>query len=262
MPMPYPRDAEPPELALVMPIYNEAVNVHAVVTEWFDWLQSFGVDFIFLAINDGSTDQTAEKLNELASSLGASLKVIDKPNSGHGRSCRHGYELALKEGARWILQVDSDGQCDPTYFRHFYGRRKDHDCLFGYRRTRDDGLGRVLVSFCCRMLLWATTGTYLRDPNVPYRMIRAGALRTALHRIPPDFDLQNIALTFALKREPELRWKHIPIHFRARRAGENSINYPKIIKLGLNLLRDFGRIRNSDGHVWGRPAWLRRRAVS
>jgi hypothetical protein len=40
-----------------------------------------------------------------------------------------------------------------------------------------------------------------------------------------------------------LRWKYVPIHFRARQGGENSINYRKIIRMGLNMLRDLRRVR-------------------
>jgi glycosyltransferase involved in cell wall biosynthesis len=256
------REPEAPELALVMPVFNEAENASAVVHEWFDCLRNLGANFMFLAVNDGSTDNTAEVLARLGTELGPRLRVITKRNSGHGRSCRTGYELALAEDARWVLQVDSDGQCDPAFFPKLYANRAHYDCVFAYRRSRDDGWGRVVVSFCCRMLLLIATRTYLRDPNVPYRLIRADALRAALTRIPADFDLQNIALTFALSRDRKLRWKYLPIHFRARRGGENSINYRKIVKMGLKLLRDFGRIQDQDSSGWHRPLWARRRAVS
>lgn len=250
------------ELAVVMPIFNEEVNVRAVINEWFGCFQVLGIDFAFLAVNDGSTDQTTDVLEALVKELGPRLRVVTKPNSGHGRSCREGYEQALAEGASWIFQIDSDGQCDPAFFPELYAARAGHDCLFGYRKTRDDGLGRVAVSFCCRTLLRLFTGTNLRDPNVPYRLIRAGALRAALRSIPADFDLQNIALTFALKRELDLRWKHLPIHFRARRGGKNSLNFRRILKMGFNLLRDFRRIGTEDSTGRQRLAWQRRRAVS
>lgn len=256
------REAQPPELVVVVPVFNEAMNIRAVVSEWFDCLRAIGADFAFLAVNDGSTDNTREVLTELAGKLGSRFRVVTKPNTGHGRTCREGYEQALAEGATWIFQIDSDGQCDPAFFPEMYSARADHDCLFGYRTRRDDGWGRTAVSAFCRTLLFVISGTYLRDPNVPYRLMRAGVLRTAFHRIPADFDLQNIALTFALNQEPDVRWKHVPIHFRARRAGENSINYRKIMKMGINLLRNFGRLRHEECPRWPRMAWTRRRAVS
>ena len=252
----------PANLAVVVPVYNEAANIVAVLDEWFSCLENVCPNFVLFAVNDGSKDDTAQILESLRGELGPRLRVVNKPNTGHGLTCREGYELALADGAEWIFQIDSDGQCDPAFFQNLYDNRVQHDCLFAYRRTRDDGAGRVVVSFCCRSLLWLVTGNYFRDPNVPYRLIRANALRKALRQVPADFELQNIGLTFALKQGQELSWKYFPIHFRARRGGENSINYRKIAKMGINLLRDFRRITHEDSHTWWRPRWARRRLAS
>ena len=252
----------PPDIAVVMPFYNEAANISAVLREWFSCLRIVSSNFVLFAVNDGSRDETAKILGALSAELGPRLRVVNKANSGHGLTCREGYELALAEKVEWILQIDSDGQCDPVFFNTLYRNRAEYGCVFGYRRTRDDGFGRVIVSFCCRLLLWLVTGTYLTDPNVPYRLMRANALRKALRQVPADFELQNIGLTFALKQGQELAWKYVPIHFRARRGGENSINYRKIAKMGINLLRDFRRITHEDSHPRWRPRWARRRLAS
>jgi dolichol-phosphate mannosyltransferase len=252
----------PPDIAVVMPVYNEAANISAVLHEWFSCLQIVSPNFVLFAVNDGSKDETAKILATLRAELGPRLRVVNKTNSGHGLTCREGYELALAENVEWIFQIDSDGQCDPVFFNTLYRNRAGYDCVFGYRRTRDDGFGRVIVSFCCRLMLWLVTGTYLTDPNVPYRLMRAKALRKALRQVPADFQLQNIGLTFALKQGQELTWKYFPIHFQARRGGENSINYRKIAKMGINLLRDFRRITHEDSHTRWRPRWARRRLAS
>jgi len=251
-----------PELAVVMPVYNEAVNVASVVRDWFACLEKLGPSFVFFAINDGSKDETKSILTALGSELGPRLRIVNKQNSGHGRSCREGYELALNQGAAWIFQIDSDGQCDPEFFPAFYREREAHDCIFGQRTSRDDGLGRVLISKCCSLLVSVVTGIIVKDANVPYRLVRATALRGALRKIPADVDLQNIALSVVLKRNSALRWKYFPIHFRARRGGENSINYRKIAMMGVRFLRDFYRINHEDSHTWRRPRWTRRRLAS
>lgn len=251
-----------PELAVVMPIYNEATNIGAVLQEWFACLGRVAPDFIFFAINDGSKDDTAAVLASLAPELGPRLRIVNKPNSGHGRTCREGYDLAIRTGARWVFQIDSDGQCDPAFFETIYRERAAQDCVFGYRRTRDDGFGRLAITRSYRLLLWALTGAFMRDANVPYRLIRTSTLRLALCGVPADIDLQNIALTISLTRQPDIRWKDVPIHFRARQGGENSINYHKIAKMGARFLRDLQRISHEDSHTRWRPRWARRRLAS
>jgi glycosyltransferase involved in cell wall biosynthesis len=257
-----PQQFTAPELAVVMPVYDEAANIAFVLRDWFACLDNVAPNFVLLAINDGSKDDTASILKSSAIELGARLRVMNKPNSGHGRTCREGYELALAANACWIFQIDSDGQCDPAFFRTFYEERAGYDCIFGYRRTRADGVGRLMIARTYRLLLWLLTGAFMRDANVPYRLIRANALRRALRHVPADVDLQNVALTIALKREPNLRWKDEPIHFQARQGGTNSINYRKIVKMGLKFLGDFGRITHEDPHSWRRPRWAGRRVAS
>jgi dolichol-phosphate mannosyltransferase len=231
------------ELAVVMPIYNEEANIEGVVTEWVLELNRLGISFALLAINDGSKDGTGRVLRRLAESHPGSVMPIDKANAGHGRACRTGYGLAIQHGSTWMLQIDSDGQCDPRFFSSFWNGRDGADCIFGVRTTRDDGMARVLISAACRIMTSLLCGIDLKDSNVPYRLIRTSALEKALPRIPDDFDMQNVALTVTLKRDPALRWRYVPIHFRDRQGGTNSINFSRIVSMGWELLRNLNRIQ-------------------
>jgi glycosyltransferase involved in cell wall biosynthesis len=230
-----------PELAVVMPVYNEEATIGTVLTDWLQALRALGMSFRFLVVNDGSTDRTADIIREQAGNS-PQLQVIDKSNSGHGRSCRVGYDTALQQNAHWIFQIDSDGQCDPQFFPQFWNARHDADCVFGNRVTRDDGWMRVFVSFCCRVLLWFCSGSYVVDPNVPYRLMRADVLRQTLPRIPATLDLQNILLALALKKDRTVRWLVVPIHFRARATGASTINLRRIVAMGWEMLTDLKRI--------------------
>ncbi|MDD5349519.1 MAG: glycosyltransferase family 2 protein [Chthoniobacteraceae bacterium] len=232
-----------PDLILVMPIYNEEANITQVISEWLPVLSNLGIRYELFAINDGSKDRTLPILQSLACEHPGNIVVIDKPNSGHGRSCRAGYERALERSARWILQIDSDGQCDPSYFPSFWSQREEADCVFGFRSTRGDGLVRKLISRSCGVLSSLVSGVNVRDANVPYRLMRNEALAQALPRVPADFDVQNIALTVALKRCQGIRWRYVPIHFRDRQGGVNSINIRKIAKMGWKMLNELRRVQ-------------------
>lgn len=225
-----------------MPIFNEEVNIALVLDEWSFQLRQIAGSFTIYAVNDGSTDGTRLALEKYQMNHPEFLTVLNKPNSGHGRSCRHGYDTAIAAGASWVLQIDSDGQCDPKYFTEFWNQTDKANCIFGLRTTRDDGFGRVVISAACRFLTMLWTGSYLRDANVPYRLMRGDVLANALKKIPPDFNIHNVALSLALKRDPLVRWAYVPIHFRDRQGGVNSINFRKIFKMGWEMLRDLKRI--------------------
>jgi glycosyltransferase involved in cell wall biosynthesis len=230
------------ELAVVMPIYNEEANIEAVVTEWVEELNRLGISFALLAINDGSKDGTGFALQRLAERYPGSVTPVEKRNGGHGQACRTGYSLAVEGGSDWTLQIDSDGQCDPRFFSSFWSCRDEVDAVFGVRKTRDDGLSRVLVSAGCRIATSLLCGIDLKDANVPYRLIRTSVLKEALIRIPNDFDMQNVALTLTLKRDSSLRWKYVPIHFRERQGGTNSIHFKRIVRMGWELLINLHKI--------------------
>ena len=225
-----------------MPVYNEEASIETVISAWLQAFARQEINFRLLAVNDGSTDMTLSILQRLQTQFPEQLLVLDKLNSGHGRACRTGYEAALQKSTPWIFQIDSDGQCDPAFFPEFWAKRQEADCIFGVRVTRDDGILRKLISAACRLLTAIATGHDLRDPNVPYRLIKRAALSDALQRVPNDFDLQNIALTLALKRNPALRWAYIPIQFRARQGGKNSANLRKMMKMGFRMLMQINRV--------------------
>ena len=233
-----------PELVIVMPIYNEAANISGVITEWLSTFEKMDVCVELLAVNDGSVDSTGEILKGLAETHPGKITVANKPNSGHGRSCRYGYELALKSPAEWVLQIDSDGQCNPEYFPAFWNQRSEADCVFGMRKTRGDGYVRKLVSRTCNALSSLVAGVNMKDANVPYRLMRKSTLAQALVNVPHDFDVQNIALTVALQRCSKVRWKYVPIHFRNRQGGVNSINLPKIARMGWTMLKELRKVKN------------------
>ncbi|MCL1942784.1 MAG: hypothetical protein FWF54_04460 [Candidatus Azobacteroides sp.] len=62
-----------------------------------------------------------------------------------------------------------------------------------------------------------------------------------LQLIPEDFFLSNVALcAIAVKRKEACRW--IPITFKPRQGGVNSINMKRILKIGWKALGDFRNI--------------------
>jgi glycosyltransferase involved in cell wall biosynthesis len=230
-------------LVVVMPIYNEEANITSVVREWSECLRQLGIPFQLVALDDGSRDRTHDILLEIESSQPETICVVSKPNGGHGSTCRIGYDIAVRSNAEWILQIDSDGQCEPKHFAAFWSKRDNHDCVFGVRTSRDDGPARIATSAICRFASSLICGQDLRDPNVPYRLIRRTALERALRHIPANFNIHNVALTYVLKKLPGLRWDYVPIHFPDRKAGENSINVLKVVTWGAEMLLELLRIR-------------------
>src|SRR5690554_4153241 len=93
---------------IVMPAFNEEASVFTVVREVTAVLPGVSC----LVVDDGSSDRTAE----LAARAGA--VVVRLPfNLGVGGAMRVGFKYALDNGFHNVVQIDSDGQHDPTNVR-------------------------------------------------------------------------------------------------------------------------------------------------
>lgn len=232
-------------LAIVVPVFNESGTIEKVINSWMETLDRSKTDYQFILINDGSTDATLEVLKSMESAHPDRIVVVDKPNSGHGRTCRLGYDAAVASAqVEWVLQIDSDGQCDPSYFNEFWDKKDEVDCVFGQRTTRDDGIARSVTSKVCKLGATLLGGKDMVDPNVPYRLMRKTTLAVALAAIPASFDIHNVAITFVLKKDAHVRWAYIPIRFLARQGGSNSINLLNVAHLGISMLIDLARLNS------------------
>ena len=231
-----------PELLVVMPAYNEEAAITPVVESWFAALDRTVGNFVLRVIDDGSKDSTREILEGLLQTFGPRLELHSRPNRGHGQTCLEGYREAIGRKIPFILQIDSDGQCDPVYLAEFWGLRHDHDVIYG-RRSREDGFVRFIASFTLRHLVRVLEGVRCVDPNVPYRLMRTDACAPAITAIPPTFDLANIALSIQLARQPHLREATVPIRFRERLGGEPSVPLHRFAGKAVELFRQLRELR-------------------
>ena len=232
------------ELQVVIPVYNEQSNIGTVIDQWCAQLDACSIRYSILALDDGSTDGSASVLHLLQQTWGARLELVRQPNSGHGPTILKGYRLAIERQVPWILQIDSDGQCDPGYFPQFWAERENHDFIAGYRARREDGLGRVFISLVLRGVILLISGANCRDANVPYRLMRTAAIAPLVEKIPPTCFFTNVGLT-VLAQRAKLRFALIPIVFRARLGGTTTVPYRKMGRHALNLYRNLTELLGS-----------------
>jgi glycosyltransferase involved in cell wall biosynthesis len=226
------------KLWVIMPAYNEEECVRHVAEEWLQTLKQHYPDFIFLALNDGSKDSTLAILNSIASKE-KSFHVVDKLNSGHGQTCLEGYKIASKEAAEWILQIDSDGQCDPVYFDTFLHKASGERIIYGWRKSRDDGWRRLWLSRFVTLAAFVATGVWVKDCNVPYRLMHKTTLESIVGLVPRDFYLVNILVAVLQEKYFGIAW--VPIHFRNRMGGTASVKTYSFVKHGVKLFRQLKR---------------------
>ncbi|MCZ7600711.1 MAG: glycosyltransferase [Gammaproteobacteria bacterium] len=85
------------DLAIVMPVYNEAAVVGGVIRDWIRVLMAQGCDFRYWVIDDGSTDATVDILTELAV-VYPEVKIERQPNLGSRCRLPHGIPACARRG--------------------------------------------------------------------------------------------------------------------------------------------------------------------
>jgi len=228
------------KLYIVIPAYNEAENIDKVIKDWYPIVEKIGNGSKLVIIDDGSKDDTYSKMKQYATTMEA-FEPITKPNGGHGATVLYGYHYAIKEGADYVFQTDSDGQTIPEEFWEFWKIRKAHDMIIGHRKGRQDGISRIFVTKTLKLVLRLCFHVSVTDANTPFRLMKAEVLKENIKLIPKNYNLSNVIISVIYAKK-KLLVKYLPVTFRPRQGGVNSINMKKIFKIGKQAFADFRKI--------------------
>ena len=228
-------------LYIVMPAYNEEANILGVIDSWYSILENKSPDSRIVVADSGSKDATHNILVKYRNSH-PQLEILENTDRQHGPKVIALYDYASKNGADYIFQTDSDGQTNPKEFNAFWEERKDFDGIFGNRTVRGDGKFRAFTEKVVCFLLKLYFKVKVPDANAPFRLMRANVVKKYLYRLDPDYNLPNIMMTtyFSYYKESMVFRE---ISFKPRRAGKNSVNIPRIIKIGWKALGDFRKLK-------------------
>ena len=228
-------------LYIVMPAYNEEETIEDVVLQWYPVLEGKSEQSRLVIADSGSTDKTHDILLKLRENH-PKLVILEKTLKQHGPKLIALYKYAISQGADYIFQTDSDGQTNPVEFEAFWELRKNYDAILGHRAVRGDGASRAFVEKVVCLLLRLYYGVNVPDANAPFRLMRSSVVDKYIVRFQPDYNLPNIMLTtFYSFYGEKLCFREIT--FKPRQGGANSINIPKIVKIGWHALGDFAKFK-------------------
>lgn len=230
-------------LFIVIPAYNERDTIRQVIEEWYPIVETVSEDSRLVVVNDGSKDDTYEIMKKCAGERPQFI-ALTKANSGHGATVLYAYQYALEQKADYIFQTDSDGQTRPEEFWPFWEQRNEYDMVIGYRKGRQDGRSRIFVTKVLKLTIRLCFGVTVTDANTPFRLLEANTLRKNIEMVPENFNLSNVILSVIYEKKKQ-RIKYIPITFRPRQGGVNSINLKRIFWIGIQAVRDFRKINKT-----------------
>jgi dolichol-phosphate mannosyltransferase len=233
------------DLVVVVPVFNEAPALPLWFREWDQAFSNCGLRPLIIFVDDRSTDESPSILARYSAARGSDCTLVirndDQNRKGHGHACMLGYREAINRKSNWILQLDSDGQCDPQVFADVWRARSMKEPVFGCRTNRLDGDLRTLSSKIVRALATAIFQVDVPDPNSPYRLMPTNLLKPILFFVPDGFVLKNIAIaTMFAKRHGTIR---ISTTFRLRTSPGTEKPLWFFVQNGLVLFFDLLSLR-------------------
>ena len=200
--------AEAKDVSVVIPAYNEAAGIGAVV----ETLRARGAWREILVVDDGSQDDTVER----ASAAGA--RVIRHPyNKGNGAAVKTGIREARGEV---ILLLDADGQHDPEEAPRLVEAIGLYDMVIGTRAARDQPATRALGNAVFNALASWLSGRPIPDLTSGFRAAKRERLLDILHLLPNGFSYPTTSCLALLKAGHNVSF--LPVRAR-RRVGKSKI---------------------------------------
>jgi glycosyltransferase involved in cell wall biosynthesis len=215
-------------LLVLVPAWDEESCVGTVVKE----VQSLLPEADVLVIDDGSTDRTAE----VAAQAGA--KVLSLPyNLGVGGAMRAGYRYAVRSGYDIGVQVDADGQHDPTEIAGLLDRLADADLVVG-ARFADRGQyavrgPRAWAMWFLARVLSMIIGVRLTDTTSGFRAANRTVMQLFARHYPSEY-LGDTIESLVIAHRAGCRIAQVPVCMRPRATGVSSQSR---VKAGLYLAR-------------------------
>ena len=242
------------KICVVLPTYNEAENIERVIDQIFlNQLDLKNYVLNVLVVDDNSPDKTGEIVSDLITKY-PKLQLIKGEKKGLGDAYKRGINFAIKSlDADVIIQIDADGQHDPSLIKNFVKLTKQYDVIIGSRfinggSTPDFSAQRLLMSKVANFLVRYLGGAYvIRDCTSGYRVIKREVIESCdLSQFPTKgYSFQSWLICDLLRQGSTV--KEMPIVFRQRIAGKSKLSFGDQLEFLINIVRI--RFKNSKDFI-------------
>jgi glycosyltransferase involved in cell wall biosynthesis len=209
--------SESPRVLLIIPCYNEAGSIAALLQE----IAGLNAGYDTVVIDDGSQDNTYT----IASEASPVVRLVR--NLGIGGAVQTGIKYAAQHHYDFCVQIDGDGQHPPQEVAKLLAAYKEtpREILIGSRYIAHDTFRSTWARRAGSQLIAATINKLFKqgcvtDPTSGMRLMDRRAITFFAGRYPHDFP-EPISLAWALR--VGMQMGEVPVQMRAREHGQSSI---------------------------------------
>jgi undecaprenyl-phosphate 4-deoxy-4-formamido-L-arabinose transferase len=224
--------AAPVFLSVVIPVFNEELNLPVLFTRLYPVLDVLGRGYEIIFTNDGSQDRSIELLKAQHAKRRDVTRVIDF-NANYGQ---HMAIMAAFERVRGevIVTLDADLQNPPEELPKLLEKiDAGHDYVGGYRLERQDSFFRTYASKVINTVREHTTSIEMTDQGCMLRAYRRPIIDAIVRSGAINTFIPALAYTFA-SNPAEVGVRH-----EERHAGASNYSFYKLIRLNFDLITGF-----------------------
>ena len=204
------------EYSVVIPLKNEEDNVVELIAELEPIMESLNRPWELICIDDGSTDKTLQKLEELKP-LKPYLRILafDR-NYGQTSAFDAGFKYAL---GKFIITLDGDRQNDPLDIPKLIALSENYDLVAGWRASRKDPLSKKITSKIANFIRSRFCNDGIQDTGCSLKLYRKSCLEkiklfNGMHRfLPALFKIEGFKIV------------EVPVNHRERMMGQTKYNF-------------------------------------
>lgn len=224
-----------PLLSVVVPCHNEQDNVGPLLEKLIPVLSSLGSDFEVILVNDGSSDQTLERLREARENNDRVKYISLSRNFGHEAASTAGLRRATGKA---VVLMDADLQDPPEVIVELVERwQEGYELVFATRSDRagESWLKRFTSAVFYRVLRKVVNFDFPADTG-DFRLMSRPVVDGFL-RMPERNRFVRGMVAWTGFRSTSVEYTRAP-----RRSGQTNYNYGKLVVLALDAVTGFSAV--------------------
>ncbi|MDA9802806.1 glycosyltransferase family 2 protein [bacterium] len=218
------------DLSIVLPVKDESESLELLHDEIMESLAKRPkLSFEIIYVDDGSSDDSIEKLKLIASKTPEVIVAQFSRSYGQTAAMYAGFQLSV---GKVVVALDSDGQNDPAdIFRLVDELEQGYDCVSGWRVNRQEkSLARRLPSAMANRLIARASGVRIHDSGCTLKAYSGDLLREIplygdMHRLIPFY----VHLAGGTVTE-------LPVNHRVRYAGASKYGLTRTFRVIQDIL--------------------------
>jgi undecaprenyl-phosphate 4-deoxy-4-formamido-L-arabinose transferase len=225
----------PPDLSVVIPVYNEEAGLPALFARLYPALDALGVRYEVIFVNDGSRDRSAALLkDQFAARPDVTRVILFNANYGQHLAILAGFERV--RGQR-VVTLDADLQNPPEEIGKLLAAMDaGADYVGGVRRIREDAWWRRTASRLMNRLRERITRIRMTDQGCMLRAYSRDIVDAVAAAREVSTYIPALAYTFA--HHPA----EVDVLHEERSAGESKYSMYRLVRLNFDLVTGFSLV--------------------